>query len=51
MKTKIYKDGEDKEVWTVDLAAWLEDGWLTTPASTSKSETKKTTTRKPADSD
>lgn len=49
MRTTIYKDGNKKEVWTVDLTAWLEDGWLTNPIP--PTEAKKTTTRKTPDSD
>jgi DNA uptake protein ComE-like DNA-binding protein len=29
----IYKDGLLKNVYSVDLKAWLEDGWSLTPSS------------------
>lgn len=47
MRTKIYKDGNKKEVWTVDLNAWIAEDWSTHPAPST--EPKKTNTRKTPD--
>jgi hypothetical protein len=34
MLVKVYKDGEEQEVWAVDLAGWVACGWsMEKPAS------------------